>query len=827
MSDSQGTSTVYADHPHEAACAEVDSELSVIVDEETSCLKRVVDHVSSRKTPTSKRASEAFTNYDAQLLALRDELSAARQEDMPPLLEQMERLQSLADQRRKEQSQGTVDLKSPYFGRLVLDENRRRREVLIGRSTYLDTQSGIRVVDWRDAPVSRLYYRYQEGDEYCENFGGRELEGAVVTRRSLTITDGCLRRIGCPQGVFAVNTGGHWRRLGTALTRLQGGEGSAIRPDVQGRGILGTRDPSLSDDKSLREITALIDPKQFDLITRPDSGLVVIQGGAGSGKTTLGLHRLAYLAYHDPRRFRPDRICVIVFNNALCRYIAQVLPSLGLEGIAIRTYGDFAAKLRLSHFDGLPSQYCTDTPHAVVKLKKHPAMLGLIETYVSELAADFESQLNEALKRGASEANTTSAINKVWATHTRRPFRHRIHQVRSFVSRNSDLFSVDTSVAIERIANAALRRSRDIVAAWAEILTDLPRLKRSIEMRAPQDFTDSELARAHEWCTGRCARILAELEQQHEMELEPALRGQRSDDDSDSNEMSDDDLRYGVDGRQLDESTTLDAEDDTLLLRLHQRLKGPLMRSPKSKDALIYEHMLIDEAQDHSPVELGFLLDLLSEGRSVTLAGDTAQRLLMDNGFSDWRTVLSDLGLSGVDIEPLRLSYRSTQQITDLAYDVLGPLAPLEKGIATRNGAPVELFRFAHSGDAAGFLVEQLRSLIHSEPRASVAIIARYPEQADTYYEAMEKGEVPKLRRISDQDFPFRPGVDVTDVSQVKGLEFDYVVVVEVNADTFPERADARHLLHIAMTRAAHQLWLIATGEPSRLLPTELRDRSI
>jgi DNA helicase-2/ATP-dependent DNA helicase PcrA len=116
---------------------------------------------------------------------------------------------------------------------------------------------------------------------------------------------------------------------------------------------------------------------------------------------------------------------------------------------------------------------------------------------------------------------------------------------------------------------------------------------------------------------------------------------------------------------------------------------------------------------------------------------------------------------------------------------------------------------------------------MHSEPRASVAIIARYAEQADAYYEALEKGDVPRLRRIADQDFPFKPGVDVTDVSQVKGLEFDYVVVIEVNADTFPERVDARHLLHIAMTRAAHQLWLMATGEPSRLLPTELRERSI
>jgi DNA helicase II / ATP-dependent DNA helicase PcrA len=825
MSETHNTNTPVATPTGEAGSVNSDVELQTIVAEETTCLEHVVAHAGQKKSRSPNRASDAFSNYDLQLLAVREELASARQEDMPPLLEQMERLQSLADQRRKEQSQGTVDVRSPYFGRLVLKENDRRREVLIGRGTYLDTKSGIRIVDWRDAPISRLYYRYQEGDEYCETFGGREVEGEVATRRSLTIAEGELRRVGSPQGVFARETSGRWRRLGATATRLQGGEGTAIRPDSRARGTLGTRDTSLSDDKSLREITALIDPQQFELITRPDSGLVVIQGGAGSGKTTIGLHRLAYLAYQDQRRFRPDRMCVIVFNSALCRYIAQVLPSLGVEGIAIKTYSDFAAKLRLSNFDGLSGQHCGETPLVVTRLKKHPAMLRLMDAYVSELSTEFETQLNTVLNQ-CSEAGT-AALKKIWAESTRRPLRHRIHQVRVGVTRNTETYSLDQRVAIERLATLGLRKARDMVGAWSEILTNFERLKTVFDARAPGEFSHHELVRAHEWCTNRCGRILSELERSDGEDVEHFSNTKVRNEEPNPDDTEEDDRRYGVDGLQLEEATTLDVEDDTLLLRLHQRLKGPLLRSPKSKDALIYEHMLVDEAQDYSPVELAFLLDLLSESRSVTLAGDTAQRLLMDNGFSDWRTVLADLGLSSVEVEPLKVGYRSTQEITDLAYDVLGPIAPTEKGIAVRNGAPVELFKFSHSGDAAGFLAEQLRALMQTEPMASVAVVARYPEQADAYYEVLEKGEVPRLRRIADQDFPFKPGVDVTDVTQVKGLEFDYVIIVEANADTFPERIPARHLLHIAVTRAAHQLWLTSTGEPTRLLPLELRERSI
>jgi DNA helicase-2/ATP-dependent DNA helicase PcrA len=124
-------------------------------------------------------------------------------------------------------------------------------------------------------------------------------------------------------------------------------------------------------------------------------------------------------------------------------------------------------------------------------------------------------------------------------------------------------------------------------------------------------------------------------------------------------------------------------------------------------------------------------------------------------------------------------------------------------------------------------LTESLRELMQSEPRASVAVVARYPEQADLYYRGLEKGEIPSLRRIAEQDFPFKPGIDVTDVRQVKGLEFDYVVLVEVSESAYPTDDEARHLLHIGATRAAHQLWVLTTGRPSPVLPEELRKRAL
>jgi DNA helicase II / ATP-dependent DNA helicase PcrA len=83
--------------------------------------------------------------------------------------------------------------------------------------------------------------------------------------------------------------------------------------------------------------------------------------------------------------------------------------------------------------------------------------------------------------------------------------------------------------------------------------------------------------------------------------------------------------------------------------------------------------------------------------------------------------------------------------------------------------------------------------------------------------------EIPSLRLVSDQDFPFTAGIDVTDVRQTKGLEFDIVILLEVTDASYPATDDARRLLHVAMTRAAHQLWITYPGTPSPLLPAALR----
>ena len=304
-----------------------------VVSEELALLRIVM-----KKLGAVPRRVRAQVDDAGALIELRDALSEAKPEDQGSILEQMHRIEALSKQRGKGDSP-PIDPRSPYFGHLRLEENDRRRDVLIGPRTFVEPGGGVQIVDWRNAPVSRLFYRYEEGDGYEERLGDRLVEGEIVARRTVAIVDGELRRVGSPQGTFARDLrSDSWRQVGATQAKLSvARDGTAKLTPTSGapegagpatRGRLGLDESGARRaDRHLPAIAALIDPHQFDLVTRPTSGLIAVQGSAGNGKTTIGLHRIAYLAFADPARFRPERMLVVIYQRALANYVSRVLPS--------------------------------------------------------------------------------------------------------------------------------------------------------------------------------------------------------------------------------------------------------------------------------------------------------------------------------------------------------------------------------------------------------------------------------------------------------------------------------------------------------------------
>lgn len=682
-----------------------------IVEEELALLARVAKALETESTAATPSEAPILR----ELEGLREQLvSGQDQKDHMALTDQWHRQTSLLEQIRGARGGPQVDPSSPYFAHLRLQEGERVRDLCLGRATRIER--GVRIVDWRNAPVSRVFYRYHQGDEYEEEFGGNLRQGEVVARRTVRIHDGQLDRIEAPEGVFIAEPGGDWRKAETQPPRLGGGQGSALRAHPVGESTSRRLGTNLEGgrhraDKRLPEITSLIDPTQFDLITRPSVGYLAIRGSAGSGKTTVALHRIAYLAYDDPQ-INSARTMFVVFSPALAHYVGHVLPSLGVEGVRITTFRDWARDQCRRHYPQLPSERRADAPAIVQRLKLHPLVADALERHVAETAG---------------VAERAQALDD-----------------------------------------------------WASALTRLDLLRDSRDRLESHDVRDRELEQFTDWCQRRNEELFAWL------------------------------AKDGEDG-------SLEPEDDALLVRAWQLRVGPL-RGRRDRP-LRYRHIAIDEVQDFAPIEVRALVDCLDRSQSLTLAGDTQQHVMQHSGFTSWSAFLEHLELPGTALETLKVSYRSTREIVEFAVDVLGDLREDDGAVdAPRNGPPVELFRFTDRGACVAFLSDSLRALIEAEPLASVAVLTPSPESSATYARGLAQGDLTHLRHVRNQDFSFSPGVEVSEIEQAKGLEFDYVVLVDVSADQYPDSPSARRLLHVGATRAVHQLWLTCVGTPSPLV---------
>ncbi|MCA9539242.1 MAG: ATP-binding domain-containing protein [Myxococcales bacterium] len=756
-------------------------EQTAIADEE-ALLRRVQAELAK----VIARPAGSF-DFDAELIALRDQLGETAAEDHAMLVEHMTRLSALRAAQDREYAM-LADPQNPYFAHLrltdVKDGAPRVRDVLIGRRAFIDNQRGVSIVDWRNSPISRIYYCYEQGDEYEERIAGALKTGRVTLRRTLNIADGRLMRMREGEAVLVRDEAGDWRRLAAERSQLAGGVGVATRAPSDRLGRHGA-------DQRLPEITALIDPEQFRIISDPRTGVVVVRGGAGTGKTTIALHRVAFLHFTDRKRFNAKRMLVITPGEALRRYVSSVLPALDVGGVPIRTFPAWARDSVKRLIPAMAGRDLTDdTPSGARRLKRLPIMVKLIEEAVQAQARGFDEVFAEA---------GGPALLDAWVRRRNLHSVPRLDALERWLRETPEGRDVldEHGVLVKRALERARAELSDPVEVWAGLMTDRTQLGDALT-RHGVPFSDWELEQLVD------------------------VVGRQADDPEDLSHI-DQDRRMGVDGFDVLEGDIrghLDVDDLAALLRVCQlqygRLAGPSGRS------LSYEHIMVDEAQDLPPLSLAVLCGAARPKTPVTLAGDTAQRLSLDTGFGDWKELIGLLRLDAHVLPPLAISYRSTRQVMALARHVLGPLATEGAARDARDGAPVELLRFDETGEAVAFLADALKSLRTRERRSSVALIARTPEVADLYFQGLERAEVPALRRIRQQEFDFTPGIDVTDVYQIKGLEYDYVVLLEPTARHYPDALEARHLLHVAATRAAHQLWLITSETPSPLLPAAL-----
>jgi DNA helicase-2/ATP-dependent DNA helicase PcrA len=745
----------------------------VILSEEIAIHERVKIAVREEALASSPDMSVIQT----RLKELRDEAISASERDLPSLFQQMYTHHSLAARTFEKK---LPDMRAPYFAHVRLVEGGKVRDILIGYQTFISNKHSVTIIDWRHAALAKVFFNFREGDDYEIDLPGRTAEGSLTVRRIITFDTGKLTGISGPSFSLTRERGGDWSRSeGNGLPQLSGGVGSSVSTDQFGIGATSRRLP---------DVSALLDAEQYSILSQEDRGALLILGGAGSGKTTVALHRMALLAYQKPRFYHPKAMRVVVPEHGLVRLTQRLLKGLDLDGVGVSTFDEWVEAEGKHILKGIPRKIYQWTPPSVITIKRHPAMMKVVDRYIEKLAAILKERAHFLI------GDTLPSLPPKLTQETHLPLWERLeifHLTATKLIR--DQSSADRlKDIIDQFLKEARAQAVDVENARGALYTD-------------PDFHQILLQESNGMIKNQMLLdLVRHTKKQFEVPSEESF-------DSDSEDTK------AVDGAELEEDDyagTLDVEDYGVLLYLMYRVHGIMGR--KGKYLTKVRHLVIDEAQDIASIELKLLGQTLDKDATVTVAGDAVQQSDPSVVFRGWDEAMAMLDVGDIEETRLTTNYRCPRPVADLGHKVLGNMAPAEKPVSLREGQDVTISQFPNEGLAMIAINEALSQLLERERLAKIAVVCENDENALRFFEGLKN--LDPIRLVTDGEFEFKPGIDVTDVSQVKGLEFDYVIIPDANAIYYPDTPVARRTLHIAITRAVHQLWVIAPGKMSQIV---------
>ena len=585
------------------------------------------------------------------------------------------------------------------FGRL--DFEAVERPLYVGRRWVHDDEGEQVVVNWQ-APAARPFYTATPQDPQRVTLRRRF---RVQGRKLLDIADEAL-------------------------------DGSTLDGAAVGDFLL--EELERTRDTHMRDIVATIQADQYRLITREPRRPLVIQGGPGTGKTAVGLHRASWLIYTERERNARSRVLVVGPNRTFMEYVSHVLPALGEGSVEQLAVAELVAGIEPTLRE----------PTDVARLKADTRMTKVIARAAElKLAGEPEELLlkleGEYVRvRVREQGRLLDEIRAEHGTTAAARDRFRMSLVRSFYAEYG-----------RRLQGAAIRDGEEIEKA----LRANGYLNRIVE-RAWPAVTPEKLVRS--------------------LLTTPAFLAEAADGILDDEER-----------RLLRRRGAGWSESDVPLLDEAHALVGEPPRT--------FDHVIVDEAQDLSPMQLRMIARRVREG-ALTILGDVAQGTGVVT-YPSWADVLPHLPRGGeAEIEELRHAYRVPREIMELALPLLDTIAPqLERPLAYRTGGAEPLLRRVPEEALLREAYREATRLAHDDGLIALIVPDELVEPALAHENAFD-------------------GIPLLTPREAKGLEFDHVIVVE--PALVAAREQGLRELYVALTRPTTTLVVLH----SRPLPREL-----
>lgn len=677
-----------------------------------------------------KRMKETLSTFDEQLNKL-EKIPVYHGSDFSEQI--LESMRELSRQNLR------VGVQEPYFGRLDFQEDGQSQpnSIYIGKVGVSDekTVKPI-VVDWR-APVASMFYSFTGGEEpaFYDSPDGL-VEGEVYLKRNIAIRKRELERV--------------------VDTYEKGSEDVSLADD-----FLLYRLGENKDNK-LKDIVSTIQSEQNDIIRAKKNIPLLIQGVAGSGKTTIALHRLAFLIYEYREQLQADRMIVFAPNNLFLDYISGVLPELGVGNIKQTTFQDWALRtledaVKLKHIEEKLREAFS------INRNDNRLMLGKLKgtmkfkSFIEESIIQFEKNLVPAKDFEAWDKGsiTVEEIKKWMSEYNHYPLMKRRERLIGRIKR------------------------------WIEI--ELKKFEGTNEKKALKKEATKRLNAYMKFWPKMSALSFyrAMMKQKEIVEVFPEELIQETEKNCRKKEVY--------------------LEDLPPLIYIHHQLTG-------IEGGQKFHHVVIDEAQDFSPFQI-YILKEITIGNSFTILGDLSQAIYDYQGIEDWndfKEVFQETGYY-----ELTRSYRSTKEIIEFANEVIKN-AEIPVGLAApvfRSGNKVKIIS---TDNQFAEIVKTLQNM-QNENVKTIAIIGRTDEECRDLYEKLSIAGI-TINVVEANQSKYEGGISVVPVYLAKGLEFDAVLLIDVDERHYKGTKHDAKLLYVGCTRSLHDLRIFYSGKVSPLI---------
>lgn len=676
----------------------------------------------------------------------------------------------------------------PYFARVdFIEKGETKRDAFyLGKVMVTDHNTLEQIViDWR-APIADLYYEGRLG-EANYNCPAGNIEGEIKLKRQYFFDkDGNLENV-----------------MDIDITTND----EMLQPFL-----------AANSDTRLKNIISTIQAEQNRIIRSEMWRPLVVQGVAGSGKTTIALHRIAYLIYNYDKNFFPEEFLIIAPSKFFLNYISNVLPDLGVERVQQSTYEDIAFEIIGDEFD-------IEDPNeklAIIidnnKSDKEKEMSRVIEqASILKSSIRFKNMIDEYLyeleKRYIPDEDfkidkyvfmkKEDIHHLYFREYANLPICRRIEEIVKHLKNSVMMRSGEILKDIEEERDYKIAKVKAEEPIEEIRLSMIRNLYGDAEKLAKSVIKDAKKHALNYFGANKIMTPLKYYKEFLDIYFEQIA----------SERIDKREIKYIKDSfSTAQRKGKIEMEDLAPLMYIKCMVHGV-----KTKFEL--KHIVVDEAQDFSEFQF-YVFKKIVKSNSMTILGDLAQGIYYYRGTRNWQKTMSIVFGEDSDLKYLTLkkTYRTTEEIMNVANKVISNINDIlncELGEPVmKNGAPVTFKHFENHSD----MIDQIKARLEEFKQKGFTNIAIIGKTIPDCLKLQKELDNDDIHIISSKDSEYNGGINICPSYLSKGLEFDAVIITDADVYNYTKSEVDTKLLYVCITRAMNTLDIYHVNEITALL---------